>query len=94
MTDKKKYQEEYYRKNKTKCDARTYRNRDKQKVKQYTKKLKDLGYDVVKSTLAPVSLDEQSESTVCPNCGDRLMNQLNSTNKNCVTCGETVKTGN
>jgi len=28
---------------------------------------------------------------VCPKCGDKLMNQVNSTNKHCVRCGETIK---
>lgn len=27
----------------------------------------------------------------CPVCGDELMQQVNSTNLNCVRCGETVK---
>lgn len=29
--------------------------------------------------------------TVCPICNDFLMNQVNSTNKNCVRCGETIR---
>jgi len=41
--------------------------------------------------LHSVSNNEACEVVVCPNCKDTLVKQVASTNKNCVSCGTTVK---
>jgi len=42
----------------------------------------------IKQSQTEVPSDEES---LCPICGDKLMKQVNSTNLNCVRCGETIK---
>jgi predicted RNA-binding Zn-ribbon protein involved in translation (DUF1610 family) len=38
-----------------------------------------------------LNLEKSANEQFCPVCGDILLQQVNSTNLNCVRCGETIK---
>jgi predicted RNA-binding Zn-ribbon protein involved in translation (DUF1610 family) len=55
-----------------------------------TAKIKYRGNEIKQPKQANKLKPSDESVKVCPVCDDILMEQVNSTNKNCVNCGETI----